>query len=205
MSLFNRPRGVQGLLGSAFVALVAVSFLVTAAPSDDEVIHACVHTRNGHVRIVTGARSCRQSEVAVTWNKQGPPGPPGPRGEPGASRFALPDPQFRVGLTCFQCDLRGKSFIAAQLFGTRFWLTDVASANFSHAELINAQFDSFRSAEGADFSFADLRRAAFFDGSLRGANFAGALLDDASFDNVDLTAATGIPASMANSVWLEVT
>jgi hypothetical protein len=75
---------------STLAAAAAVGSDALAQADDDETIHACRHKVTGRARIVAADATCRQSEAAVSWNRQGPagpegpPGPPGPKGDPGA-------------------------------------------------------------------------------------------------------------------------
>jgi hypothetical protein len=68
----------------------------TVVRAQSNVIHACVNTTNGQVRIVDSAANCKNSEVPVSWNvtgspgPSGPPGPAGPAGAPGAAGPAGP-------------------------------------------------------------------------------------------------------------------
>jgi hypothetical protein len=49
------------------------------------VIHGCYQKSDGQLRVVAEGTSCRPSELAVSWNQQGPIGPSGPSGPPGAA------------------------------------------------------------------------------------------------------------------------
>ena len=76
----------KGLAAAAIAAALAGGVAATAATSDDGVLHACVKTNNGQVRIVGSAGDCAPSERAITWNRKGPKGdtgPAGPQGEKG--------------------------------------------------------------------------------------------------------------------------
>lgn len=44
---------------------------------DGNTIHACAKQQGGDLRLVSDAGSCLPSEMAVSWNIQGPQGPPG--------------------------------------------------------------------------------------------------------------------------------
>lgn len=47
-------------------------------------LHGCAQKENGQLRLSIDG-TCRSSEVAVSWNKQGPQGPVGPAGQAGVS------------------------------------------------------------------------------------------------------------------------
>jgi hypothetical protein len=49
------------------------------------VINACVKKKDGRVRVVAAAASCRRDELPLAWNGQGPAGPAGPAGRAGAT------------------------------------------------------------------------------------------------------------------------
>lgn len=84
-------RPASGLVGRVFsvsgaglaLTIVAGSVALASIPSADGTINACFNDTNGNVRIVDDPSSCRQHEVAISWNQQGTPGPAGPPGPPG--------------------------------------------------------------------------------------------------------------------------
>ncbi len=49
------------------------------------VINACVKKKDGRVRVVAAAASCRRNELPLSWNSQGSAGPAGPAGRAGAT------------------------------------------------------------------------------------------------------------------------
>jgi hypothetical protein len=53
------------------------------ASAHADVILGCKNKTNGAVRIVADAATCRNSEIAVSWNAQGEVGPAGPEGPAG--------------------------------------------------------------------------------------------------------------------------
>ena len=82
--------------GAIFVALAGVAYAaVTGIPDKTGVFHGCVSKRNGALRVVRSATSCRKGtkqqggEFAIKWNQKGPKGPPGKPGPqgPGAQSF----------------------------------------------------------------------------------------------------------------------
>lgn len=74
------------------LTLLAGSAALASIPAANGVINACFNDTNGNVRIVDDPSSCREHEVAISWNQQGAPGPPGPQGPPGPA-----GPQGPVG------------------------------------------------------------------------------------------------------------
>ncbi len=80
---------VGALLGGVLVGRLM------AHGGNGSLIHACVLTRIGLVRIVGSDESCRPSETALDWNIQGPAGPQGetgPQGEQGPKGDPGPEP-----------------------------------------------------------------------------------------------------------------
>jgi hypothetical protein len=74
--------------GKRLVLLIAAGVAYATIPDSQGVIHACYDKQAGQVRIVdTGPnavpKGCGQSEVAISWNRAGPPGPVGPQGPAG--------------------------------------------------------------------------------------------------------------------------
>jgi hypothetical protein len=63
-------------LAAVFAGLLAGASLTAIghAAGDSTPIHACVHTSNGAVRIVSPATQCRANEYPLDWSIQGPPG-----------------------------------------------------------------------------------------------------------------------------------
>jgi hypothetical protein len=49
----------------------------------ENIINACMKTKNGQLRIVRAGTTCLPSETAVSWNAVGPAGPEGPAGPQG--------------------------------------------------------------------------------------------------------------------------
>lgn len=86
-----RARG-QLVAGSAVAMVLFAGGLAWAGGvipwSEDGVIHGCFDSTNGNLRVIDpAAASCRRSESAIFWNKeglQGETGPQGPQGETGA-------------------------------------------------------------------------------------------------------------------------
>jgi hypothetical protein len=68
------------------------------ASAHADVILGCKNKTNGAVRIVADAATCRNSEMAVSWNAQGEVGPAGPEGPAGPAGPAGPEgPQGEQG------------------------------------------------------------------------------------------------------------
>lgn len=79
----------SGLGGAFRLSLVTVVMLsvgaswVHAHGGDGALIHACVNTSSGGLKIVGPNDTCSGNEVALDWNIQGIQGPQGPQGEKG--------------------------------------------------------------------------------------------------------------------------
>ncbi len=80
-------------LGTGFM-LAAGSIALASIPAADGTINGCYNRTNGNLRVVDDPASCRQHEVAISWNQVGPQGPAGPQGPPG-----IPGPQGDTGAT----------------------------------------------------------------------------------------------------------
>ncbi len=79
----SRRRLLLVALPLALVAGVALAAQPSGRRPSSAVINACVKKKDGRVRIVAAAASCRRNEQAVSWNAQGQPGPAGPAGAAG--------------------------------------------------------------------------------------------------------------------------
>jgi hypothetical protein len=77
--------GVATLLVMAGAAYAGITALTAAT-----VITACKSDPSGQIRIVDDASECKNNEVAVTWNSEGPVGPAGPAGATGPAGPAGP-------------------------------------------------------------------------------------------------------------------
>jgi type VI secretion system secreted protein Hcp len=86
-----RACAMKGLTALAVVALGWVSVPSARAEGRDgrsghqEAIKACVEKRGGETRLVPPGRPCRDNEIAVFWNVEGPRGEQGPAGARGAT------------------------------------------------------------------------------------------------------------------------
>ena len=80
-----RRRLLLVALPLVLVAGVALAAQPSGRRPSSSVINACVKKKDGRVRIVAAAATCRRNEQAVSWNAQGQPGPTGPAGAAGQS------------------------------------------------------------------------------------------------------------------------
>ena len=78
-----RRRLLLVALPLALVAGVALAAQPSGRRPSSAVINACVKKKDGRVRIVSAAATCRHNEQALSWNAQGQPGPAGPAGRAG--------------------------------------------------------------------------------------------------------------------------
>lgn len=88
----DRFRRSPRLLGFATIALLVAGGVAGAAipDSDDSEIHACYQKNQGQLRVIDAQEggTCRESELSLVFNQQGPQGDTGPRGpSDGFSRF----------------------------------------------------------------------------------------------------------------------
>jgi hypothetical protein len=59
------------------LAVAAGGVGYAAIPDNDGTIHACYKRTSGDLRVVESPRACRNSELPLAWNREGPPGPAG--------------------------------------------------------------------------------------------------------------------------------
>lgn len=66
------------------LTLMVFSFLILSnIATADDLILGCKHKQNGKLRIVQNSGECKNTEILISWNKQGPQGEQGPPGEQG--------------------------------------------------------------------------------------------------------------------------
>jgi hypothetical protein len=85
-----RRRLLLVALPLALVAGVALAAQPNGRRPSNAVINACVKKKDGRVRVVAAAVSCRRNELPLAWNAQGPAGPAGATGQAGATGPAGP-------------------------------------------------------------------------------------------------------------------
>jgi hypothetical protein len=84
-----KGRGVIILVIGTVLAVAAGSAAYATSrhphtlPGPGGTIYGCFKPPDGYVRVVGGVNDCRNGELQITWNQQGPPGPRGPQGFPG--------------------------------------------------------------------------------------------------------------------------
>lgn len=83
----RRRRWLVGVAAVVGVSGVMAGVAVASIPDGDGVIHGCITTGTGGVRVIDSAQQqCRaRLETPLNWNQSGPPGPPGPAGSAGPS------------------------------------------------------------------------------------------------------------------------
>ena len=88
---FALKRSTFGVAMALTGIVIGVVFttLVSADGGDAELIHGCVQTANGALRVVEADQPCRGTETALDWNQQGVPGQAGLKGERGAPGASL--------------------------------------------------------------------------------------------------------------------
>lgn len=75
----QNSRGIYGLS-----ALAIVFAAWTGVQAQATTLGACVNSNSGNMRLASGPSACKNPEVFVQWNVQGPAGAPGTPGAPGA-------------------------------------------------------------------------------------------------------------------------
>jgi hypothetical protein len=82
----------------AVAAAVLLGVTASIADAQTSIIRACVTSKTGSVRIVSATDTCKQGEVLLTWNQQGPTGSQGPEGPAGpAGATGATGPQGSAG------------------------------------------------------------------------------------------------------------
>jgi cysteine-rich repeat protein len=76
------PRAQGFVLGFILAALVG-AFVSAALSATSNTIRGCYERRGGELRIRKEGTSCKDGEIAISWNKKGRRGPQGEQGEPG--------------------------------------------------------------------------------------------------------------------------
>lgn len=87
-SLLQSRLGVAAAAATA--TLVVAGGIAVASgmiPGSDGVIHGCYDKQNGNLRVIDpSSDQCRNSELGIQWNSQGPAGAQGPQGPAGSAR-----------------------------------------------------------------------------------------------------------------------
>lgn len=85
-----RSRLASASLISSVLLIVAGMVAFASIPDSAGVIHGCIKTQSGQLRVIdTATEQCLPSETAISWNQvglQGPQGPAGSQGPPGQSQ-----------------------------------------------------------------------------------------------------------------------
>lgn len=74
---------IPAVLVSAVTAIAVGGIALAASPNEPAVIHGCVNTTTGMLRVVGEDDGCRSTEMPISWNREGPPGAVGPVGPQG--------------------------------------------------------------------------------------------------------------------------
>jgi hypothetical protein len=89
---FNFHRVLNAILIAVLVGMTGVMY-VSAHGGDVTLIHACVNSRSGAIRIVGANTTCDVRETSLDWSIQGPKGDKGDKGDMG-----LTGPQGSQGI-----------------------------------------------------------------------------------------------------------
>lgn len=74
----NKSRYMSMALAAVLVSACLGAFAYAAVNNHTaEVIYACANKTNGQMRLAAGPQNCKNHEVALSWNQEGPQGPPG--------------------------------------------------------------------------------------------------------------------------------
>ena len=98
--LKKRLAALPAIIALTAVVAVAGGMVVASIPAANGTITGCYHKNNGQLRVVESASQCNPSELALTWQQQGPTGPQGPIGPQGPTGpQGATGPQGLTGLT----------------------------------------------------------------------------------------------------------
>lgn len=221
----------QSLIFFAFFVGILVATgtnYVLAHGGDISLIHACVRTSNGSLRVVGPNDMCNGNETTLDWNIQGVQGPPGPSGPPGPT--GTPGTGSGLPLICPNCNLAnittlaGKDLTNAWLPGVQLRGANLQGTNFTSANLSGAVFIQFGifanlqntnftntnfagfvnfsnyNLEGSNviFTGATMNSAKFNDANISGLNFSNTSLSTANFTNTNATNTNFSNANLVN-------
>jgi len=80
----TRTRVLLVVVVTALVSAgIAVAVTGNSYTDAAGVYHGCVNSVNGNMRVVLPTDTCKNNEVAIDWNQQGPEGLQGPKGDTG--------------------------------------------------------------------------------------------------------------------------
>jgi hypothetical protein len=180
----------------AFVLGFGTHFLISvifAESKIEESIHSCVNKVSGEVRIISNytdyrdgklekirkdnkedTDGCRENEMALQWNKQGPPGPTG------GSSFPFICPECSIGNIGNR--LAGKDLSNAILSRASLDNADLNSVNFQNALLIATDFTN-SNLSNVNFENADLSEARFENANLTGTKWKNTICPDGTNSN----------------------
>jgi len=80
---FERRQKMKEITSLIAVTVAVLLFLGVNCYGGDNEIYGCYQKNGGDLRIVKHPKSCRHSEIPISWNKVGPQGPIGPAGPQG--------------------------------------------------------------------------------------------------------------------------
>lgn len=170
-----RSRPGIALISSLVTAGLVVGIGVASGgiPGGDGVIHGCYNRVNGVLRVIDADKqNCRETEVPLSWNQQGPAG--------------LSTTVLCPGCELAEADLQGAILPGAFLRNSAITLTMLADANLQGANLTGliGEGASLQGANliGSDFSGASLARIVFDGVKISDSIFTGAQLIDSSFE-----------------------
>lgn len=116
-----------GVVAGAMVTSAVTQ--VFAHGGSSNLIHACVKTSTGSIRVVSAADTCSGNETALDWNKEG---------APGLGTFV----GNLVNADFVNADLRYRSFNGRDVSGSIFVNANLTGSDFSNANLTNGNFDT---------------------------------------------------------------
>jgi hypothetical protein len=170
----------------AAVAMATVAMMAFAEDSAGAVIHGCVATVTGSLRVIDATATCRPGERRISWNDVGPPGPVGATGPQGpAGLGGLVDYQF------------ARDFVQTPVTRERTFLGPTVTLDFEEGQVLHleagGEFGSYDPAGANGLSLDICSRSP--DGSL-------GLVADNGPHGLAVPGGTVVPFSFAKTVAL---
>lgn len=96
----NVSRKIVAVAAILIMTLAGGATWALAHGGDPGLVHACVSSGNGAVRVVEPSERCLKKETPLDWNIQGQPGPQGPAGVLGFYTRYNPGGPCEDGFNC---------------------------------------------------------------------------------------------------------
>ena len=153
---------------------------------EGNLIHGCVKTNNGALRILGVNDACNSNETPLDWNIQGPAGPVGPTGATGTGGGGSSYPPN----ACPSCDLTGIDRSGEDIRGVYLPWANLSNGHFVGTNLSESMIDH------ANCSYADFTNASLSSSNAYMTNF-----NNANFTNADLSGMVTTQNDVIGAIW----